>query len=103
MRLRYIASGKIVVSVVTFRPRRRRSSPIPGDKRHALIGIEELSRPRLEAVACEHLFGGACRDLGEYRPAAGQPYAGPPRQIEDIIAVEEHPEYLRTADDGEDS
>ena len=46
-------------------------------------------------------FGRALRHLREHRPAAGQPHARRPRQVEHIVVGQEHAEHLGAADDRE--
>src|SRR5262249_32453505 len=50
-------------------------SAAPGHHGDAERSVEDMFRPRLETMACEHRFGRAtCDDLGEPQPPAGQPH-----------------------------
>src|SRR5476651_602010 len=50
-------------------------------------------------MAFKYLLRRLCRHLGKDRPATGQPHAGRPRQVENVITIQKKPEHFRAADD----
>jgi hypothetical protein len=57
----------------------------------------------VEAVGCEHLLRSPRGYLRKDRAATGQSHIRRPRQVENVITVQEHPEHLRTPNDANDT
>jgi hypothetical protein len=53
----------------------------------------------VEAMACKHFLRSPRGHLRKDRSPAGQSHIGRPRQVENVITVQEHREHVRTADD----
>jgi hypothetical protein len=53
----------------------------------------------VEAMACKHFLRSPRGHLRKDRSPTGQSHIGRPRQMENVITVQEHREHVRTADD----
>ena len=65
------------------------SVALPTHHHQTFRRIEHLPFAVREPVACQHVFRCSRRHAGKNRPASGQPYARRPRQVENVIAIEE--------------
>ena len=69
--------------------------PLPGDDREASCWFKQLTLTAFKAMTNKHFFRGSCRHVWEDRPATGQSNMRRPRQMENLITVQKHPEHVR--------
>lgn len=67
--------------------------------RQAYLRIKYLLLSAVEPVACKYFLWSLRGHPGENWSAPGQPHTGRPRQVENVITVQEEPEHFRSADD----
>jgi len=72
---------------------------VPANNRHVFCRIKHLPLAAVEPIACKHFLWSPRGYVGKDRAAIGLSHPGRPRQIENVITVQKHPEHVRAADD----
>ena len=71
---------------------------MPANDRHAFCRIKHLPFAAVEPITCKHFLWSPRGHVGKDWSAIGHSHPGRPRQIENVITVQEHPEHVRAAD-----
>ena len=61
--------------------------------------IKHLALTLVEAIACQHFLRSPRWHVWKDRSPTGQSHIGRPRQVENVIAVQEHCKNIRAAND----
>src|SRR5271169_6856763 len=75
----------------------------PANDRQAFCRIKHLLLAPVEAVGCKHLLRSPRGHLRKDRSATRQSHIRRPRQVENVITVQENPEHLRTPNHANDT